>query len=166
VSAVLTSAPWLSHLAADRAPPALGWWQLAPGWWLVIFLSLVALEVGLRWHRQRRTPTARWQRAARREWARLHALSQSGADDPTIARGVQQLLRRYAVARFGRDAVAPLSGDAWIAFVVRHGGADWSGDTGRLLLRCAYGGHTAACAAADRARWLSGARGFIKKARA
>ena len=162
------AAPWLAQLAADRTPPPLGWWQLAPGWWLVIFLGLVALEIGLRWWRQRRTPAARWQRTAQRGLARLHQLSQARhtpADDATLARELQLLLRRYALARYGRDTVAALSGDAWIAFVVGHGGRDWSGDSGLALLCCAYGGSVAPSAAAHRARWLSGARAFVKQAR-
>ncbi len=90
--------------------------------------------------------------------ASWRGLEASAADDAALARGLQQLLRRYALARYGREAVAGLSGEAWIAFVVARGGSDWTGAVGAGLLRCAWGG----TAAADRERWLAGARGFVK----
>lgn len=202
----------LEQLANDRAPPPLGWWPIAPGWWALMALFLLSLVL-LTWLRKhRRQPSVkRWQRAALRELAQLQALArQATSDDASIARGVQRLLRRYAIARYGREAVAALSGDAWVAFVIRRGGSDWSHDSGRALLRCAYGSKatrhgvapsaatsatpsatssatptapssatpgaatpaasaSAASAAAlsmHRERWLSGARGFVKHAKA
>ena len=161
----------LEQLAPDHAPPPLGWWPIAPGWWGVIAVLVLALALLLWWRKHRRQPSVRrWQRAALRELAQLQTLSTlPTSDDGRLARGVQQLLRRYAIARHGREAVAVLSGEAWIAFVVRHGGADWSGDSGRALLRCAYGSEATAqghrATAPDRQRWISGARGFIKHAK-
>lgn len=157
----------LAQLAPDRAPPPLGWWPLAPGWWGLMALLLLALALAAWLRKRARQPSVkRWQRAALRELAQLQAMStQAGSVDADLARGVQQLLRRYALARYGRDAVATLSGDAWLAFVVRHGGRDWAGESGQALLRCAYGSAATStsqpASAADRARWLSGARTFI-----
>lgn len=157
------TAPWLSQLAPDRAPPPLGWWPPAPGWWGVLVLLVIAIAVGRELRLQRRQPsTKRWQRAALRELAHLQAAARVDAnDDVSLAHGLQQLLRRYAVVRYGRQRVAALSGDAWIAFVVSHGGTDWAGDTGRQLLRCAYGGGTTV-GNELRERWLRGARAFVK----
>ncbi|MDO9316492.1 MAG: DUF4381 domain-containing protein [Burkholderiaceae bacterium] len=157
---------WLSQLAPDHAPPPLGWWPLAPGWWGVIAALLMALAAGIWWWR--RPSFRRWQRTALRELAQLQSAStRETTVDATIARDVQQLLRRYAVVRYGRETVAALNGDAWIAFVVNHGGTDWAGDTGRRLLHCAYGGKALAQgdAATDRQRWLGGARAFLKAGR-
>lgn len=164
------TAALLEQLAPDRAPPPLGWWPLAPGWWAVMGLLLLALALAAWLRKRRRQPSVkRWQRMALRELAQLQATD----DDATLARGLQQLLRRYAIARYGRETVAALSGEAWIAFVVRHGGSDWAGDSGRALLRCAYGGeatahggHGAPATPNDRERWLRGARAFVTCARA
>jgi hypothetical protein len=157
----------LNQLAPDRAPPPLGWWPLAPGWWALVALLLLALALAAWLRKRRQQPSVkRWQRAALRELEQLRSTD----NDATLARGLQLLLRRYAIARYGRDAVAALSGEAWIAFVVRHGGSDWAGDSGRALLRCAYGGEAttppAQASPADRERWLNGARAFVKCARA
>ena len=154
----------LSQLAPDRAPPPLGWWPLAPGWWGLMALLLIAAGA-LLWLRRRRQapPSRRWQRAALRELAALQA--QTDLDDARLAQGVQQVLRRYAVVHYGREAVAALNGEAWIAFVVRRGGQAWAGDSGPALLRSAYGSpgaDTAASRSTHREHWLQGARGFLR----
>ena len=160
----------LQQLAPDRAPPPVGWWPLAPGWWALMALLLLALVLAVWLRKRARRPAKRWQRLALRELAQLQTASrQAGRDDAHLAREVQQLLRRYAIARHGRETVAALSGDAWLAFVVRHGGHEWAGDSGQALLRCAYGGRAAQSEApassADHERWLSGARAFIQSKR-
>lgn len=143
---------WLAQLAPSHAPPPPGWWPLAPGWWvLAIVLALIVVAVWL-WQRR---PQVRLRRAALRELARLE---KSMADDADLASELTRLVRRYAVARFGRDSVASLSGSRWIDFVVAHGGTPWGGEVGLGLLRAAYGGP---CQPA-REGWVSGAQAFFK----
>lgn len=142
------SIAWLSKLAPPHAPSPASMWPPAAGWWalLVMLLAMVFAFVY-------------WQRKTRLRRIALTALRKLQADDDiTFARELEHLLRRYAIARFGRDAVAVLSGERWIAFVVEHGGIAWQGETGADFLRAAYGG----TATAHRAAWLSGAKGFIK----
>jgi hypothetical protein len=101
-------------------------------------------------------PPRRLRRTALRQLAQLE--NTPDPDDARLARRLQDLLRRYAMVRYGRETVARLAGTAWIDFVVAHGGTDWAGDNGASLLRAAYGG----VAADERARWFAGARGFLK----
>lgn len=143
---------WLAQLAPPHAPPPASWWPLAPGWWGLAILIVAIIAGALVWWRRR---PVRLRRAALRELKQLEA---NAADDAALARGLQQLVRRFAVARFGRAAVAGLSGERWIGFVVAHGGTDWAGETGAGLLQAAYGG----VARSERARWISGARAFLK----
>lgn len=143
---------WLAQLAPPHAPPPPGWWPLAPGWWGMLALLAVAVAMFIYWQRR---PATRLRRLALRE---LKDLQATVGDDNALARELENLLRRYAIARFGRDLVASLSGERWIAFVVEHGGAAWSGGSGAGLLRAAYGG----TATADRAAWLAGAHAFIR----
>ncbi len=146
---------WLSQLAPDHAPPPPGWWPPAPGWSALALLLLIVLVTVVYWLRR---PSRRLRRAALRELKRLEAAS---GDDVALARDLEHVLRRYALSRFDRAAVARLSGEAWIDFVVSHGGTAWAGSTGRNLLRIAYG----SSAETDRRSWLIGARGFLAKAR-
>lgn len=143
---------WLAQLAPSHAPAAPGWWPLAPGWWVLAVLLILGIVAVWLWQRR---PQVRLRRAALRELAQL---DNNLADDADLARELTQLVRRYAVARFGRDSVATLSGTRWIDFVVAHGGTSWSGEVGQALLRAAYGGP---CQPA-RARWLAGAKAFFK----
>ena len=142
---------WLTQLAPAHAPPSPGWWPPAPGWWgLALLLGLLAAA----WAYWLRRPAGRLRRTALREFERLEG---GPNDDVRLAGELEHLMRRYAVAAYGRETVAQLSGAAWLDFVVAHGGTDLAGEAGQALLRAAYGSPVAA----DRARWLKGARGFV-----
>lgn len=156
------NADLLAQLAPAHAPPPAGWWPLAPGWWLLagVLAALVALTVYLL-----RRRSFRLRRAALKELRQIEAAASAGGDAALVARRIEQLLRRFALARFGRATVARLSGEAWIAFVAAHGGSALSGEPGQQLLRATYGGANGGAATADRAAWLDGARGFLRKAR-
>lgn len=97
----------------------------------------------------------------RRALRELAVIRASDADGPAIARSIQRLMRRYAIAVFGEARVAKLAGDAWLAFVVAEGGTALAGAAGPSLLVAAFGNHSAD----DRKEWLTGAESFIRKAR-
>ena len=143
---------WLAQLAPEHAPPPPGWWPPAPGWWMLLLLLVMLIAYMIfRW----RNPTYRLKRAALRQ---LKILESAAIDNNGLARDLEHLLRRYAVARFGRDRVANLSGEKWVAFIIEHGAKAWTGDSGTSLLRAAYGG----TASIDRVVVLAGARAFLK----
>jgi len=142
----------LAQLAAAHAPPPPGWWPLASGWSMLAVLLLIAAAALAIWQRR---PARRMRRAALDE---LRQLEISAGDDSALARGLELLLRRYAVTRFGRGPVAPLHGKQWVDFLVAHGGSALAGDAGRDFLQIAYGGK----ATASRSLWLSGARSFFR----
>ena len=143
---------WLQQLAPAHAPPPAGWWPLAPGWWLLLLIC-VSLVAGLSYWYWR--PSQRLRRIALRE---LDHLQTHAHDDGQLAGALQNLLRRYAIAAYGRETVGELSGDDWLAFLVAHGGKDLAGETGRELLRAAYGSRMLY----DHTPWLQGARDFLR----
>lgn len=99
----------LAALRPLHPPAPVGWWPPAPGWWVLAALLVAAL--GLTWWHRRRSAL---RRAALTELRRLE-LSQ--LDDTRLSAGVNQLLRRVALACFPREQVAPLSGEAWLRFL-------------------------------------------------
>ncbi len=143
---------WLNELAPARAPPPPGWWPPAPGWWVLAALA-VALAGGALW--LWRTPRRRLRRAALRE---LRRIGSTDADLRHSARAIENLLRRYAMAVFGRERVARLAGEAWLAFLGTEGGAPLAGESGRHLLSTAFGGE----AYDERPSWLAGADTFVR----
>jgi hypothetical protein len=146
---------WLSQLAPAHAPPPPGWWPPAPGWWLLAALPLAAIALAILWWRD---PYRRSRRAALRE---LRAIRAADADIAASARAIESLLRRFAIAVFGRPRVARLTGDAWLQFVASQGGAPLAGEAGRSLLASAFGGG----ASNDRDCWIAGADAFVRHAR-
>ncbi len=144
---------WLDQLAPDRLPPASSWWPLAPGWWILGTMLILALGTGLRYVLH---PIRRLQRVALTE---LTGIRQHHQDDPRhLARNLEHLLRRYAVARYGRDLVAPLHNESWILFLRQHGLDEADIDAARKLLVRAYGG----AGSEPIEHWLSLAEKFLR----
>ena len=148
------SPDWLTQLAPAHAPPPPSAWPPAPGWWVLAAL-LLALLAGALW--RWRDPRRRRVRAALRELRRIRA---ANPDPQTSARAIESLLRRYAMAVFGRERVARLTGEAWLAFLGAEGAGQLAGEYGRGLLNAAFG----ARAQDQRAEWLAGADGFVRRA--
>lgn len=143
---------WLKQLAPPHAPPPPGWWPPAPGWWLLALLLVLFVAGLIYWYLR---PFRRLRRIALRELAHLEAYVH---DDFQLARELQDLLRRYAIAAYGREAVANLSGDEWLSFIASHGGKELADEAGKRLLRVAYGG----LMQCDRRAWLKGAHNFLQ----
>lgn len=100
----------LQQLAPLREPAAIGLWPLAPGWWVLATLLLVALGfAGLRlWRRWRHN---RYRRVA------SHALASIEIEDTTALTRVNAVLKATALRTWPASDVAPLHGDAWIQFL-------------------------------------------------
>jgi hypothetical protein len=144
----------LRLLAPEHAPAAPGWWPPAPGWWVLALLTLVLVAWLWRiWRDPRRRP----RRAALRE---LAALRRASLPEREMACAIENLLRRYAIAIFGRRHVARLAGERWLAFLRERGAGALGGELGRELLSAAYGGRFSG----DRQAWLEAAERFIRAA--
>lgn len=101
----------LDNLAPLRSPNPVGWWPLAPGWWLLIGLASLALLTTAIWLWRRRAAN-HYRRVALQTLARLES---EGTDTAELNR----LLKATALQVYGKQ-VAALSGDAWVAFLETH----------------------------------------------
>jgi len=140
----------LAALRPLHPPMPVDWWPPAPGWWVLGVLLLVSLGWAI-W---------RYQRSALRRAAltELRRLEQDEPDDKRLSAGVNQLLRRVALACFPRKQVAGLSGEAWLRFLEAQARVKgFIGGPGRVLATAPY----AAAATLDRGALIDLTRRWI-----
>ena len=130
-----TSLENLHDIVAPAPPP---WLPPAPGWYaLGLTLLLLLCWRGVSGYR-------RWQRNhyRRQALAELDRLEQALGRDDTPEQLLPQLpvlIKRAALAAYGRERVASLYGKAWLSFLDRAvSEALFDNASGQLLLRCAY----------------------------
>ena len=134
----MNAADPLAALRPLHLPPAVGWWPLAPGWWLLAALVLLAIGAALflwlrAWRRNR------YRRRARAELEALFRATRAAGDAAGFARGAGAILRRAALVRYARAEVAPLCGEAWLAFLDRSGRTTaFASGAGRALVHAPY----------------------------
>jgi hypothetical protein len=119
-------------------PEAVGWWPLAPGWWVVIALAVVAVIYLLRALANRRSRSAA-RRHALKQLATLTRQFEQHGDVVAFSRSISELLRRTMLAYAPRSDVAGLTGDAWLAWLDRDlDQPRFQGKVGRKLLELPY----------------------------
>lgn len=126
----LTLVELLDLLEAPQTPPAPSMWPATTGWiWLGLAITLLVLIGIWRLHRT-------WSVNAYRRQALLEI--EKADDDP---KAIAIVLRRVAVAAFGRRDVASLTGDKWLHFLNNAGrGTTFSAQHGNALTRGCYSG--------------------------
>lgn len=130
----------LAQLRDWHLPDSVQWWPPAPGWWIsaAALLAVLLWVAGVRWRRHRRRGAAA--RSALRELDALRAAIKADGDIRAFVAALSRLLRRFALARFPREQVAGLTGDAWLAFLDATGGGEgFRRGPGRALADLAYG---------------------------
>ena len=117
-------------------PAPVGWWPLAPGWWLLFALVVgVILWCIARYFRRE----ARRRRLAQNHLNRFHRDWRQHQESRRFVADISALLRRYAIAVDGREHVAGLSGRAWIEHLNRgQAGALFTDALARHLLATPY----------------------------
>jgi hypothetical protein len=126
------SAATLQQLADIIEPAAPPWWPPAVGWQLLGALALlIALALSIR--AVRRYRRSAYRRAALAELAALPAPADAACITPLLT-----LLRRVALIAYPRHQIAPLQGDAWLAFLEHTGQLPIPAGCHALLLCAAY----------------------------
>ena len=97
-------------------PEPIGWWPLAPGWWIVIAVLVLALGwLLLRLWRNFQFHAPR--RYAIRELASVEADFLEHRNPVTLGQQLSELLRRAMLAYAPRHEVAGLTGEAWLEWL-------------------------------------------------
>lgn len=97
-------------------PEAIGWWPLAPGWWLLIGLLVTGLVLIARaLYRQHRHNRAR--RHALRELVRSKKVYDTDGNLVALGARLSELLRRSMLAYSPRHEMAGLTGHAWLLWL-------------------------------------------------
>ena len=99
----------LPQLAPLREPMAISWWPPAPGWWVVLALSLALLGGFSLWLRERRLRTA-YRRIA---LAALDELRSREARQNEL----NWLLKAAALRAYPHERIAGLHGAQWQQFL-------------------------------------------------
>jgi hypothetical protein len=93
-------------------PGAIGWWPLAPGWWLLVALLIAAAGIALwRYRSQFR------ERAALRALKRVHAALEAGDAPVACVQRISMVIRRFAMSVAQGTSVAGMTGDQWLRFL-------------------------------------------------
>lgn len=125
-AAVNTAGPALR----DIHLPAAAWWPLAPGWWIVLGLVVLALVASVLVGVRRRH--RRMLRVALHAIGQLQTAQQSTHDGAELVAQASQLLRRVALQV--EPHVASTDGAEWRAFVQRYARSPSTREVMRRLL--------------------------------
>ena len=126
----------LSSLRDIHLPDPSGWWPPAPGWWLVACLLIAASLLLITWIRRVRART----QPRRLFRSRLEQIIANQTPDAEKAREISALLKSFLIARFGREKIARLQGEDWVAFLdtTTAGGNEFSLGPGSALASAQY----------------------------
>lgn len=131
--------PSIADLKEIPLPPPVPYTPQTAGWWVLLALVLLAVlwYVVRRLHRWWRN---RYRRAAQKELAAIElALADPSQRQQALA-AVPALVKRTVLTWAPRDAVAPLSGEAWLGYLDRTlAGEGFVRGPGRQLQMLAYG---------------------------
>jgi hypothetical protein len=121
------------HLPAD-----IGWWPLAPGWWVLIALATAAL-LYLAYREWLRFRRMRPRRLALRKLSGVRWDYEYGAEPVALATAVSEIVRRAMLAYAPRKDIAGLTGSQWLQWLDQ--GLDkplFTDGAGRLLETLPY----------------------------
>ncbi|WP_114238747.1 DUF4381 domain-containing protein [Dyella sp. C9] len=120
-------------------PAPVSWMPQATGWWVLLAIVLLGLAwfAVRRWLRWRRN---RYRREAQTELTSLEQALHDPAQRAKALVAVPALVKRAVLAWAPREQVAPMTGEAWLAYLDRtYPGGQFTRGPGRQLETLAYG---------------------------
>ncbi len=106
----------LSSLHDIHMPDAIGWWPLAPGWYLLgVSVVITFLSIGLLSYRYYANGKAK--RDALRALAEYQKHYHEHKNSQWCTSQISELLKRVALVYYSRTRVASLQGEEWLVFL-------------------------------------------------
>jgi hypothetical protein len=155
----------LEGLADLAAPPPASWMPQTWGWAVIAAVLLTGL-IAWAWRWRQRSLANRYRAEALRLLSVLESRPRNPETRATTVVEIAELVKRTALAAYGRPAVARLSGAEWLGFVGERG-FPTTGAAAELLRDLEYRGDTllAAMSDADTKALLDATRTWIKEHR-
>ncbi len=129
----------LDQLADIHLPGNVSWWPLAPGWWILLALLIIAIACVFLWRRHQRQQYYRV--IAQQELAAIYARYQQSQDAAAYLHALSVLLRRTALTAYPQRFNASIKGTGWLNWldaVCPASNAKFSSAIGESLLNSAY----------------------------
>jgi hypothetical protein len=110
----------LAQLKDIHLPQPIGWWPLAPGWYVLLALLLFLVFFLAQWiYKRHRHALAKKQALLLlNNYQKQYEAEQNV---PQTSAHISELLRRVALVYYPRSAVASLHGDDWLNFLNQTG---------------------------------------------
>ena len=116
-------------------PEPVSWWPPAPGWWLLLALSIALVATG--WWLLARYRRRRVLRQLQQELQHIREGYLQDKDAAVLGR-LSVLLRRACLSFYPRHEVASLTGDDWLGFLNSRTRNAFDDDAAQLLLQAPY----------------------------
>jgi hypothetical protein len=110
----MNSSP-LDQLADIHLPASVSWWPLAPGWWLLLSLILLAFAGHYVW--RKRQARNHYRRLALRSLQALLTEFEQQNNPAQYLQKLSVLLKRSALSAQPRNFNASLKGEDWLAWL-------------------------------------------------
>ena len=99
----------LAQLRDIHLPEPVSWWPPAPGWWVALLLSLAAIFFVV-YYLRKYWLQRRYRRVALLELGNFSLNDER--NNQVLLEEISALLRRVALQAYGREKVAPLTGES------------------------------------------------------
>jgi hypothetical protein len=129
----------LDQLADIHLPDGVSWWPLAPGWWILLALFILAALGFFIWRRRQMQNTYRV--IAQQELTAIYSQFQQSSDSAAYLHALSILLRRTALTAYPHSFNASIKGIDWLHWldaVCPTLQEKFSSDLGQTLLSSAY----------------------------
>ncbi|PUA30039.1 MAG: hypothetical protein B0W54_05790 [Cellvibrio sp. 79] len=129
----------LDQLADIHLPDSVSWWPLAPGWWAILALLILALVAVFLWRRHLKQN--RYRKLAQQELDTIYSNYQNTQNATAFLHEISVLLRRTALTAYPKSFNASIKGQAWLEWLDRvyvNPAMQFNSAIGQQLLTASY----------------------------